>query len=244
MERKFKHAIEKKDENLLANVPRMPNSETDLNSLREFAQEKRLQDEEIASVEECLKDLKAKRTRLVRETIPDAFLSAGMESIKLLDGGEMGIKYHVKGSVCTDPKKENYNWDEVVAYLEEMGESAIISGNMTFKFKRGQRELVDALLELINGSTIDFILPDVLLGNFYAEVNDGDEASCDVSEQVIEVIKRLSVLKQKATAYDISEKIHHKTLDSFVKDHVDDPEFPRELFQVHDFHEAFIKEKK
>jgi hypothetical protein len=169
---------------------------------------------EQAKVEDLLKELKARTKQLSEIEIPDAMDSVGMRDFTLENGEDL---FKVTVSDYVHAKIPDESQDEAYTWLEEHESGSIIKGEIKLPFPRGSRAVADALLALTSAPIGDDV--------FAALKVAGRE---DIADHLFSLNNSLEIPAVKET-------IHHKTLDSYVKQAiVDFPDFPRELFNIHE----------
>jgi hypothetical protein len=96
-------------------------------------------DDDVATLENTLKDLKAKRKELAEVKLPEIMNSIGMADFTMNDGKK------VKLTTFYDAKIKNKL--QAFSYLESVGDESIIKDTVTLNFERGDHDRANSIVE-------------------------------------------------------------------------------------------------
>ena len=97
-------------------------------------------DEEIATTEQYLKDLKFRKRKVNEEDIPALMQEMGMDGITV-DGNKVTLRQFVHARISEEKR------DEAFAWIRSIGEGDIIKNDVTVSFNAGQDNVAGAMLE-------------------------------------------------------------------------------------------------
>ena len=115
---------------------------TDIQTLAGFCRDLQAYENEIAKLEELVKDKKQKADKISSEIIPNLLAEQGLSSLKLADGSSVGV---AKSYFCTVKKDEiqsAHNW------LRENGLGDIIKNEISVSFGKGEDNKAEQLFNL------------------------------------------------------------------------------------------------
>lgn len=95
-----------------------------------LARECRQIEGEIATLQNQIKELAARKTEIETRKLPDALHQAGVNELTTIDGLKVSIKFIV-GTIPAEMK------DTAYAYLDSHGQSGIIKRNLALQFSKG-----------------------------------------------------------------------------------------------------------
>ena len=105
-------------------------------------------DEDIATAEQYLKDLKYKKRKINEEDIPALMQEMGVESIEV-DGNKIKLRQFVHARIMDDKR------DEAFAWLRSIGEGDIIKNDVTVSFNTGQDNVAGAVIDDLRTQGLD-----------------------------------------------------------------------------------------
>jgi len=105
-------------------------------------------DEEIASTEQYLKDLKFKKRKVNEEDIPALMQEMGMDSLTV-DGNKIALRQFVHARIPEDQR------DQAFAWLRSIGEGDIIKHDVTVSFNTGQDNIAGAVVDDLRQQGLD-----------------------------------------------------------------------------------------
>ena len=150
-----------------------------LSKLSKLAQEQYGYAQQLETLEQQMKDTKARLQKLRTETIPDFMDEVGIESFTTPGGGQVKIKPFYQGSIPKDRKEEAFRW------LEQHGYEDIIKVGVSFNF--GKSEYAEAIelcrmLDELGYSTVPVLTvhPMTLKGWIRSMAEDGVEFPLDL----------------------------------------------------------------
>jgi hypothetical protein len=114
-----------------------------LRGISALVQQARVAEQEMAEMEQALKDIKDNYRKLTEEVIPEAMSEIGMKSLKMDDGSSLEIKPFYSASISEARRAEAYQW------LRDNGFDDIIKNTVSVRFGRGEDELCSQLLNLL-----------------------------------------------------------------------------------------------
>ena len=115
---------------------------TDIKSLAKYCNELARIENNIASHEATLKELKEKADKISSEIIPDLLAEQGLSSLKLADGSGVDVKKTYSCTVKKDSIQSAYNW------LRENGLGDLIKNEVAVTFGKGEDNKAEQLLSL------------------------------------------------------------------------------------------------
>ena len=108
-------------------------------------------EDEIALLEERLKDKKQDADHISSKIIPELLAEQGLSEIKLADGSKVSVKKEFRATLPKDEVKR----DAAYQWLRDQGLGDIIKNNVTVSFGRGEDNKANQLMDLAvaNGFT-------------------------------------------------------------------------------------------
>ena len=101
-------------------------------------------EDEIAAIEEQLKNKKAEADDISSRVIPELLAEQGLSAIKLADGSNVSVKKEFR---CTLPKDEAKR-EQAYKWLRDQGLGDIIKNNVFVTFGKGEDNKAKQLLDL------------------------------------------------------------------------------------------------
>ena len=101
-------------------------------------------EDEIANLEQQLKDKKAEADDISSRVIPELLAEQGLSEIKLADGSKVSVKKEFR---CTLPKDEAKR-EQAYKWLRDQGLGDIIKNNIFVTFGKGEDDKAKQLLNL------------------------------------------------------------------------------------------------
>ena len=101
-------------------------------------------EDEIATLEEKLKDKKAEADHIGSEVIPELLKEQGLNEIKLADGSSVKVKTEYRATLPKDDLKR----EQAQQWLRDQGLGDIIKNNVSVTFGRGEDDKAKQLLDL------------------------------------------------------------------------------------------------
>jgi len=101
-------------------------------------------EDEIANLEEQLKNKKAEADDISSRVIPELLAEQGLSEIKLADGSKVSVKKEFR---CTLPKDETKR-EQAYKWLRDQGLGDIIKNNIFVTFGKGEDDKAKQLLNL------------------------------------------------------------------------------------------------
>jgi len=101
-------------------------------------------EDEIANLEQQLKDKKAEADDISSRVIPELLAEQGLSEIKLADGSKVSVKKEFR---CTLPKDEAKR-EQAYKWLRDQGLGDIIKNNVFVTFGKGEDNKAKQLLDL------------------------------------------------------------------------------------------------
>ena len=101
-------------------------------------------EDEVASLEEQLKNKKAEVDDISSRVIPELLAEQGLSEIKLADGSAVTVKKEFR---CTLPKDETKR-EQAYKWLRDQGLEDIIKNNIFVTFRKGEDDKAKQLLDL------------------------------------------------------------------------------------------------
>ena len=83
---------------------------TDIQTLASFCRDLQSYENEIAKLEELVKDKKQKADKISSEVIPNLLAEQGLSSLKLADGSSIDIRKSYNCTIKKDQMELAYNW--------------------------------------------------------------------------------------------------------------------------------------
>lgn len=96
---------------------------------------------EVAELEEALKEKKKELQRVEEHDLPEAMDRVGMAEFKLTDGTKISVSTFYNASIPEDRKPEAFSW------LDKHGHGALIKAEVKAKFSRGEIEVAREFLD-------------------------------------------------------------------------------------------------
>ena len=115
---------------------------TDIQTLAGFCRDLQAYENEIAKLEELVKDKKQKADKISSEIIPNLLAEQGLASLKLADGSSVDIRKSYNCTIKKDEMESAYNW------LRENGLGDIIKNEVSVQFGKGEDNKAEQLLNL------------------------------------------------------------------------------------------------
>lgn len=115
---------------------------TDIQTLASFCRDLQSYENEIAKLEELVKDKKQKADKISSEIIPNLLAEQGLSSLKLADGSSVDIRKTYNCTIRKDNMDSAYNW------LRENGLADIIKNEVSVQFGKGEDNKAQQLLDL------------------------------------------------------------------------------------------------
>lgn len=105
-------------------------------------------DEDIATTEQYLNDLKFKKRKVNTEDIPALMQEMGMDSITV-DGNKVALRQFVHARIAEDKRDEAFQW------LRSIGEGDLIKHDVTVSFKAGQDNVAGSVVADLEEQGLD-----------------------------------------------------------------------------------------
>ena len=115
---------------------------TDIQTLASFCRDLQSYENEIAKLEELVKDKKQKADKISSEIIPNLLAEQGLSSLKLADGSSVDVRKSYNCTIKKDEVESAYNW------LRENGLGDIIKNEVAVQFGKGEDNKAEQLLNL------------------------------------------------------------------------------------------------
>lgn len=151
-----------------------------LGKVSEMAAELCALDDNIAELEEHLKQLQANRRRLAEVDLPEAMLSMQLSKVQLQNGFELEIKDILSASISKANAPVAHEW------LREQGHGDIIKTAVSVEFPRGEEESAREIYQELRGkntgsvSFAENVHPQTLKKLIRELIEKGDEVPFDV----------------------------------------------------------------
>lgn len=116
-------------------------SDESLNKISSLALRQVVLEDELAELEQKLKDKKDDLLRVAERELPDAMSEIGMEEFKLNDGTKIAVKRTFAGTITSKNQATAHKW------LRVNGHGDLIKHTATVKFIKGQEEKAVALFK-------------------------------------------------------------------------------------------------
>jgi len=101
-------------------------------------------EDEIAALEEQLKNKKAEADDIGSRVIPELLAEQGLSEIKLADGSKVSVRKEFRATVPKDDMKR----ETALQWLRDQGLGDIIKNNVTVSFGKGEDDKAEQLLQL------------------------------------------------------------------------------------------------
>ena len=101
-------------------------------------------EDEIAALEEQLKNKKAEADDIGSRVIPELLAEQGLSEIKLADGSKVSVRKEFRATVPKDDMKR----EAALQWLRDQGLGDIIKNNVTVSFGKGEDDKAEQLLQL------------------------------------------------------------------------------------------------
>ena len=115
---------------------------TDIQTLAGFCRDLQAYENEIAKLEELVKDKKQKADKISSEIIPNLLAEQGLASLKLADGSSVDIKKSYNCTIKKDQMESAFEW------LRNNGLGDIIKNEVAVQFGKGEDNKAEQLLGL------------------------------------------------------------------------------------------------
>ena len=101
-------------------------------------------EDEIALLEEQLKEKKAEADDIGSRVIPELLAEQGLSEIKLSDGSKVSVKKEFRATIPKDDARR----ESCLQWLRDQGLGDIIKNNVTVSFGKGEDDKAEQLLNL------------------------------------------------------------------------------------------------
>ena len=101
-------------------------------------------EDEIAALEEQLKNKKAEADDIGSRVIPELLAEQGLSEIKLADGSKVSVRKEFRATV----PKDDLRREAALQWLRDQGLGDIIKNNVTVSFGKGEDDKAEQLLNL------------------------------------------------------------------------------------------------
>ena len=101
-------------------------------------------EDEIAALEEQLKNKKAEADDIGSRVIPELLAEQGLSEIKLADGSKVSVRKEFRATVPKDDLKR----EAALQWLRDQGLGDIIKNDVTVSFGKGEDDKAEQLLQL------------------------------------------------------------------------------------------------
>ena len=115
---------------------------SDIQTLANFCLELQAYENEIAEMEQKIKDRKEKADKISSEIIPNLLAEQGLASLKLADGSAVDVKKTYSCTIKKDSLDAAYTW------LRDQGLGDIIKNEVSAVFGKGEDTRANNLLDL------------------------------------------------------------------------------------------------
>ena len=119
---------------------------SDIQSLAKYCNELAVLENNIASYEKTIKDLKEQADKISSEIIPNLLAEQGLSSLKLADGSGVDVKKMYSCTINKDNIESAYQW------LRDQGLGDIIKNEVSVVFGKGEDTRANELLDLAEQS--------------------------------------------------------------------------------------------
>ena len=114
-----------------------------LNAVAELARQQVELEQQIEEAQQRVKDLEKQHRAIAEQKLPDLLTEAGLSTIGLSDGTQVRVDTKLYCSVPKTRKKWVADW------LEQNGHGALVQEDVHVPFERGQKEQVQALVQIL-----------------------------------------------------------------------------------------------
>ena len=151
----------------------------DLDGVSRLAQEAAELEQEIASVEQKLKDKKKALYKITDEQLPEALEEMHLQNFTLTEGSEISVKPIYAASIPKDRRDEAFQW----LRAHEFGD--LVKNNVTVTFGRGEDDTAKDFIGLCGEqgfvpSQIEKVEPMTLKAWLRERVEEGDPIPLDL----------------------------------------------------------------
>ncbi len=151
----------------------------DLDGVSRLAQEAAELEQEIASVEQKLKDKKKALYKITDEQLPEALEEMNLQKFTLTDGSEISVKPIYAASIPKDRRDEAFQW------LRDHEFGDLVKNNVTVTFGRGEDDTAKDFIGLCGEqgfvpSQIEKVEPMTLKAWLRERVEEGDPIPLDL----------------------------------------------------------------
>ena len=151
----------------------------DLDGVSRLAQEAAELEQEIASVEQKLKDKKKALYKITDEQLPEALEEMNQQKFTLTDGSEISVKPIYAASIPKDRRDEAFQW------LRDHEFGDLVKNNVTVTFGRGEDDTAKDFIGLCGEqgfvpSQIEKVEPMTLKAWLRERVEEGDPIPLDL----------------------------------------------------------------
>ena len=151
----------------------------DLDGVSRLAQEAAELEQEIASVEQKLKDKKKALNKITDEQLPEALEEMNLQKFTLTDGSEISVKPIYAASIPKDRRDEAFQW------LRDHEFGDLVKNNVTVTFGRGEDDTAKDFIGLCGEqgfvpSQIEKVEPMTLKAWLRERVEEGDPIPLDL----------------------------------------------------------------
>ena len=151
----------------------------DLDGVSRLAQEAAELEQEIASVEQKLKDKKKPLYKITDEQLPEALEEMNLQKFTLTDGSEISVKPIYAASIPKDRRDEAFQW------LRDHEFGDLVKNNVTVTFGRGEDDTAKDFIGLCGEqgfvpSQIEKVEPMTLKAWLRERVEEGDPIPLDL----------------------------------------------------------------
>jgi len=101
-------------------------------------------EDEIAELEERLKDKKSDADHISSKVIPELLAEQGLSEIKLADGSKVSVKQEFRATLPKDEVRR----DAAYKWLRDQGLGDIIKNNVSVTFGKGEDDKAKSLIDL------------------------------------------------------------------------------------------------
>ena len=101
-------------------------------------------EDEIAELEERLKDKKSDADHISSKVIPELLAEQGLSEIKLADGSKVSVKQEFRATLPKDEVRR----DAAYQWLRDQGLGDIIKNNVSVTFGKGEDDKAQSLIDL------------------------------------------------------------------------------------------------
>ena len=115
---------------------------TDIQTLASFCRDLQSYENEIAKLEELVKDKKQKADKISSEIIPNLLAEQGLSSLKLADGSSVDVRKSYNCTIKKDQVESAFEW------LRNNGLGDLIKNEVAVQFGKGEDNKAEQLLGL------------------------------------------------------------------------------------------------